>query len=469
MPSPRRRPWMTHALACAMALLVLALAGCVSTPRITAPTVAPMHPVVAQAAALARNDATLTGQARRDNAQAIERLIAGLDNATLASEAARIPEGDAVYNFLGRELSRRGLPLPRPFDREGSWRFDAGDRAPAAADGYRPPRKLAVLLPLSGALATAATPVRDGLLAGWHGEARARPDIVFYDTAGTPAGAVAAYQKAVSEGADYVLGPLGRDEVTAVFRDAQVTVPLLALNRGSAAPPSGSASFALAPEDDGIASAEYLLSRQLRRVLVVQGNDDGMRRSSAALREQLQSRGATVVEVVTLGENPADALPALQAAATKEGGVDAVFFALRGNQARALAPTLATAGLAGKPRVATSQITSGTGKLEEDRLLDGIAFPTEAWGVSPVRGLPAAAETASQLATARGPAAKLFAFGYDAWLLTAYLERLALQPNARIDGATGALRLDGFGNVLRTPAWSTFSNGAVVPLPRGGD
>jgi outer membrane PBP1 activator LpoA protein len=293
--------------------------------------------------------------------------------------------------------------------------------------------------------------------------------MVFYDTAGTPAGAVTAYQKAIAEGADYVLGPLGRDEVTAVFRDVQVTVPLLALNRGTAAPPSGSTSFSLAPEDDGIAAAEYLLARQLRRVLVIQGTDDGMRRSSGALREQLQSRGGTVVEVVTLGEAPADALPALQAAASKEGGIDAVFFALRGAQARALAPTLAAAGLAGKPRVATSQITSGTGKPEEDRLLDGIAFPTEAWSVRPVTGLPDATQAGAQLSTARGPAAKLFAFGYDAWLLTAYLERLALQPNARIDGATGTLRLDGFGNVLRTPAWSTFGNGAVVPLPRGGD
>ena len=469
MPFARRRPWMSRALACAAVALALALSGCVSTPRTATTTVAPMHPVVAQAAALARNDATLSGQARRDNAQAIERLLAGLDNATLSSEAARVPAGDAVYNYMGRELARRGLPLPRPYDTDGGWRFDAGNRAPADSDGYRPPRKVAVLLPLTGSLATAATPVRDGLLAGWHGERRARPDLRFHDTAGTPAGAVAAYNKAVADGADYVIGPLGRDEVTALFRDATLTVPVLALNRGTAAPPSGSASFALAPEDDGIAAAEYLVSRQLRRVLVVQGTDDGMRRSVGALRETLQSRGGTVVEVVTLGENAADALPALQAAATKEGGVDALFFALRGPQARALAPTLAAAGLAGKPRVATSQLTSGTGKPEEDRLLDGIAFPDEAWGVTPVRGLPPAADTAAQLATARGPAAKLFAFGYDAWLLTAYLERLALQPNARIEGATGALRLDGFGNVLRTPAWSTFGNGAVVPLPRGGD
>ena len=33
--------------------------------------------------------------------------------------------------------------------------------------------------------------------------------------------------------------------------------------------------------------------------------------------------------------------------------------------------------------------------------------------------------------------------------------------------ATGRLRLDGFGNVERTPAWATFSGGHVVPLGGG--
>ena len=47
---------------------------------------------------------------------------------------------------------------------------------------------------------------------------RRRPEIVFYDTAGTAGGAIAAYDNAVAAGADYVLGPLGRDEVSAVFR-----------------------------------------------------------------------------------------------------------------------------------------------------------------------------------------------------------------------------------------------------------
>ncbi len=451
-------------------LLTLGLTACVPTkPGGTKPSTYRVNPLITQASALAGNHDTLTGQAKIDNGREIERIIAGLDNATLSSEAGVLRDGDPLYNFIGRELMRRGLTLPRPFDREGHWRFNAGSRPPADRDGYRPPRKLAVLLPLSGAMAAASSPVRDGLLAGYYGEHRQKPELVFYDTTGTPAGAVAAYQKASTEGADYVVGPLGRDEVGALFKESQLGVPVLALNRGPAAPPGGHASFALAPEDDGIAAAEYLLSRKARRVLVLQGSDDGMRRSVAAFREHLSSRGGSVVETLTIGEKPVDNTAALQAAAQKEGGIDAVFFALKGAQARVLATQLATAGLGTKPRVSTAQLLSGTGKPEQDKLLDGIAFPAETWSVQGIAGLPSAESTGGMLSTARGPAAKLFAFGYDAWLLTAYLERLASQSNGKVDGATGDLRIDGFGNIVRSPAWSTFSNGQIVALARSGD
>src|SRR3546814_19880478 len=75
--------------------------------------------------------------------------------------------------------------------------------------------------------------------------------------------------------------------------------------------------------------------------------------------------------------------------------------ALRGDQARAIAPQLAAAGLSYKPRVATSQLLSGTGNAEEDRVLDGIKFPTERWGLVTVNGLPNAAETQKSLPTAQ--------------------------------------------------------------------
>jgi len=447
------------AVGCVLALLASCATVQVDRPQTQA---GPSDPTFAQARELARNDATLAGQARGDNARAIDRLLAGLDDATLAREAAALPAGDPLYNFAGRALQRRGLPLPRPFDR-GAWKFDASNRPPADRDGYRPPLKLAVLLPLSGNLAAAAAPVRDGLLTGYYGETRRRPEIAFYDTA---AGAEAAYAKAVAEGNDFVLGPLGREEVGALFRSGNLAVPVLALNRGSVAPPAGSASFSLSPEDEGVAAAEYLLHRGTRHVLVLAGSDEGLRRAVAAFRDRFGEQGASA-QSIDVGGAAIDLLPRLQSATQQQGGVDAVFLAVKGSEARTIAPQLAAAGLGGKPRVATSQLLSGTGKAAEDSALDGIAYPTETWNARGIPGLPSAASVGARLKTAKGPAARLFAFGYDAWLVTAYLEKLALDANAEVHGATGTLRIDGFGNVLRTPTWSTFSGGTPVPLADG--
>lgn len=353
--------------------------------------------------------------------------------------------------------------------RAARWQFDAGTRPAAERDGYRPPVKLAVLLPLTGSLATAASPVRDGLLAAYYGESRRRPELVFYDTGGTAGGAGAAYARAVSEGADQVLGPLGREEIDAVYRGVQPGAPVIALNRGAVQPPANSASFSLAPEDDGSGAADFLVSRNALRVLVLAGDGDYARRSVAAFGKRLQEREGTIVRTLPVtGDKPADMTELLRAAALEQGGVDAVFLSMRAEQARVIAPQLAAVGLGTKQRVATSQLDTGVLNAQRDRVLDGIAFPTESWEVRGVGGLRDAATTGATLPTARGPAGRLFAFGHDAWLLTAYLERLALTDDARIEGATGVLRIGADGNVMRSPAWSTFSGGVVVPLAGAG-
>lgn len=446
-------------------LFALCVAACTTTTvRQPVPAASRQAPAVAEAALLAGTLATLPPQERAAAAARIDRLLATLDDATLVREARDMPEGDPLYDFAGRALLNRGLPLPRPFTNAGTWQFDAGARPPAAADGYRPPVELAVLLPLTGNLSTAAVPVRDGLLAGYYAEQRRRPHLRFYDTAG---GAVAAYDRAVADGADYVLGPLGRDEVGALFRRDALPVPVLALNRASTPPPPGSASFSLAPEDDGIAAAEFLLARNARRVLVLADADDGMQRAVSAFREQFQQRGGTVAAQLAVPPD-ADGMGDALAAAAAGGDVDAVFMAVRAPQAAALKPLLAAAGLAGKWQVATSQLASASDAVTAGHALDGIAFPSDAWEVRGVAGLPSVASAAELLPSARGAAQRLFAFGHDAWLLTAYLERLASDGNASLPGATGTLRLDGFGNVVRTPAWSTYDGSSPRPLPRAG-
>lgn len=442
IPRPRRS-WLF-----ALAMAVVLLGGCASLSSPSSAHLGP-HPVVAEAGELVRSGA---------GNGPIDALLAQLDNATLAREAAALPVGDPVYNHLARALLARGLPLPRPLDRT-PWRFDAGNRPPADRDGYRPPVKLGVLLPLSGELAVAAASVRDGFLAAYYAESRRRPEVAFYDTEGG-GGAVAAYDRAVAAGNDFVIGPLSREGVDALFRRGALPVPVLALNHGTVPPPAGNASFSLSPEDEGIAAADLLIQRGARRVLVVAAGDDNARRSVDALRTQLAAQGAVVTDVVHPG------IVDLAPFAQKEGGIDAVFLAVRGTAARELMPKLAMAGLAGKPLVATSQLLSGTGDAGEDRVLDGIAFPGETWTSGRhVPGLPPAASAAKTTPTARGPAARLFAFGYDAWLLSAYMERLAQSPDAHVAGATGTLGIDSSGNVRRVPAWSTFQGGVTAALP----
>src|SRR3546814_8608673 len=83
--------------------------------------------------------------------------------------------------------------------------------------------------------------------------------------------------------------------------------------------------------------------------------------SASAFATQLATHGGSVVQTLAVvSDEPADMTPLLQSVATREGGIDAVFIALRGDQARAIAPQLAAAGLSYKPRVATSQLLSGT-------------------------------------------------------------------------------------------------------------
>lgn len=438
-------------------VLLLALAGCANvTPKTPPPP--PYAAATVQAQALAAGHAALAGPARRDNADAIERLLASLDDATLARDAARLPVGDPLYNFAGRTLLRRGLPPPRGFDR-GAASFGAANRPAAAADGYRPPLQVGVLLPLSGSQAAAAAAVRDGYLAGYYGEARRRPLLRFYDTA---TGLKAALARAADDGNDFLVGPLGRDEADAAFA-SEPTVPLLALNRGDRAPAPGSAAFSLSPEDEGVSLAQYLIEdRSSKRVLLVAGSDDTQRRTADAARKQLENRGVKIVARLGVSGQMDAALRQLAQA----DAPDAVLLVLKGPQARIVAPQLALAGMAGLPRVAASQIVSGTGKAAEDAALDGIVFPTEPWLVQRVDGLPAQASAAARVDTAKGPAARLFAFGLDAWRLTGYLEHLA-QTNSGIAGATGRLRLDGFGNVLRRPGWTRFAGGIPAPLTDG--
>jgi outer membrane PBP1 activator LpoA protein len=407
--------------------------------------------------------ASLEGADRLENLRRIDALLRALPDATLAAGSAALPVGHPLYLYAGRALTQRGLPLPRPYDRSVSAPGMEG-LPPAERDGYRPPERLAALLPLSGALAPAGQSVRDGLLAGYYGELRRRPELRFYDTAG-PDGVRGALLQAQADGAQMIVGPLARDQVDTLFSLPELELPVVALNRGGTAPPPGSTTFALAPEDEGVAAAERLLDRGMRRILVVTQADENASRALGAFRERLVAGGGEIIAEVTVTDDNPDYVPALQQALAG-ARPDGVFQPLRAAQARLLASQMDTAGLAGVARVATSLILSGA-NLRMDVELDGIEYPELPWLLGLRGGTPDAETLGRTLPSAQGGGSRLFAFGMDAWKLAAYADLLARDPAAEVRGATGELQVDGFGLVRRHPAWAVFSGGRSRPALDG--
>lgn len=432
-------------------------------------------------------EAHLAPAERAANQREIDRLLASLDDGTLYSRSAALPAGHPLYVYAGRLMSARGLSLPRPYERTASLGGTSDARPPADVDGYRPYQRIALILPLNGAIAAAATAVRDGFFSAYFAETRQRPDVRVYAVGDDNAEAVATYQRAVADGAQAVVGPLARAAVAALFEQGQVQVPLLALNRGGdVPPPPGSVSFALAPEDEGIAAADRMHMRGWRRVLLVTGADEHAQRAAGAFRERLQQHGGHVAADIRLPDDSPNYAPLIRQALATLGStsvdaagdtaveqnrqhvsVDAIFLAIKPDQARLLAPQLRVAGVYDVPMLATSQIAAGGANPRLDRELDGIEFADAPWLFADPAGLPRREALAASLDSARGGGARLVAFGIDAFRLIGHLDHLAADPNARLTGATGELRIDGFGNVLRTPAWAVFSGGRARPAPDG--
>lgn len=92
-------------------------------------------------------------------------------------------------------------------------------------------QRIAVLLPLTGRLATAASAIRDGILASFYESTRQTnmsPNIQFYDTNNVDINFI--YDQAVINGAELIIGPLSKSNIAILAERKSLPVNTLALN-----------------------------------------------------------------------------------------------------------------------------------------------------------------------------------------------------------------------------------------------
>ncbi|MGQ0800050.1 MAG: penicillin-binding protein activator [Pseudomarimonas sp.] len=426
------------------------------------------------AAEFARLDALVDGDERRENARRVRDVLAKLSDGRLTTQAGKLASTDPLRPFVARAISARGLSLPASL-RDANVRRSTPVRA--AEGGH-----IALLLPLTGPLRAAGVPVRDGFLAARFASGDRPTDVRVMDSGDTAESAVAAYQRAVADGASQVVGPLTREAVTAVLSERDLPVPVLALNRGIGPLPPGQMSFALTPEDEAAAVARLLSQRGLLRVLAVTGQDELAQRTLEAFRARHAQSEGQLVAVATLPASGVDYRSAIREAQTGAGlptesprdltlpfdpGVDAVFIAVRPEQARLLVPQLKLAGLINVPTIGTSMLHVVDDNSRQDRELDDVEFTELPWLLADLPGLPARGKLRLQLETAGGPSARLFAFGMDAWRLLSN-QHLLMDADLPMSSATGELSLDAFGEARSQPIIARFSGGVARPVDSGG-
>ncbi|MDR2876602.1 MAG: penicillin-binding protein activator [Chromatiales bacterium] len=350
------------------------------------------------------------------------------------------------------------------------------------------PHRIAVLLPQNGAVANSSDAVRDGFLAAhYQRENKAyQPIIRFYDAGNAPADTLAAYERAVADGAEFVVGPLTRPAVTRMAA-GRAAVPTLMLNYSESDHTADSRfyQFGLAPEDEARQVAQRAWLDGHDHALTFVPDNDWGQRVLTAFREEWQSLGGVLLEAQSY---PADAsdfseqikrlfdldeseqrranLEALlqqraQFEPSLRRDADFVFMAAFPRQARLIRPQFKFHFAGDLPVYSTSHVYSGWPDATADRDIDDVIFCDIPW----ILANPKSAlrrdierlwpENAKQNA-------RLYALGADAYNIIASLGTLRLFRYERFNGYTGLLQLDEDNRILRQLGWARFSGG----LPR---
>ena len=162
------------------------------------------------------------------------------------------------------------------------------------------PRQVALLLPLSGRNATAGRAVQNGFFGAYYGASLGLEDaqeVRVYDVVQS-GGAPAAYNQALADGAQFIVGPLVRQQVNELAVQPTLPVPVLALNyaQDERRMPPGMFQFALAPEDEAAAAARRAVLDGRRRALALVPNNDWGRRLLASFANELAAQGGQLLE-----------------------------------------------------------------------------------------------------------------------------------------------------------------------------
>jgi outer membrane PBP1 activator LpoA protein len=414
--------------------------------------------------------------------QGTERALLGVELALERGQAQA-----ALQQLSGMAAPRSAAQAARYRDLQTRAAALAAAQHPGPA-GLEPGPHIALLLPVTGHAAGAAISVRDGFMTAYfQAPPEQRPRVQVYDT-GTQSVAQA-LAAASRQGADFIVGPLTREEVAAAADFPGARAPLLALNF---LPPERPApaqfyQYALSPEDEARLAARRVLEDHHRRGVALVPSGDWGARVLGAFRQELVSGGGDLIGTGTIESGRTDFSAAitdvlrisdsmarhhrlesilgtkLQFEPRRRNDIEFIFAPAPANIERLLRPQLRFHYAGDIPTYATSDAFEPDVRANED--LDGLIFPDMPWMLGGDLAEAVRAATREAWPTGGPYRGRLFAFGFDAFRLAQALRHNGVTGNISVDGLTGHLSVDADRRVRRELGWAELHNGELRLLP----
>lgn len=348
---------------------------------------------------------------------------------------------------------------------------------------------IAVLLPEQGRFAAIGGSVRDGLIAAWQERPEPRPKLRFYDSGENPEDVLSAVDRALSDGATLILGPLRKTHVNALARYGAPEVPILTLNHmdPEVLPPRNIFQYGLAPEDEARAAVHRAAAEGQRRMLALLMQAEWSDRLLSNIENAADEREVSLPEVQFLQAEddlsaPIKALLNVDASesrhralsralgvrpefdATPRADAQAIFFIAREREARQIAPRFAYYRAGELPVYTTALAWEGGIPVPEE--LRGLRICDMPWMMDnpDAEWMPLRTQLAEDAERRFNRFPRLFALGHDALLMALQFQQ-GWVPGEAFPGATGYLQLTGNGRIRRELGCATLGAEGATPLP----
>ena len=365
--------------------------------------------------------------------------------------------------------------------------------APQITDEQIKIENIALLLPLSGPFKKPASAIRDGFMANYYAEdsAENKPTIRIYNSASKELSLIDTYQRAVSEGADIIVGPLRKKSVDLLAKSGVIQSPTLVLNRFENEDfyVKNFYQFALSPEMEAQQTAQRAWADGHNRAAIIFPENNWGNRVATAFKEEWEELGGEIVSKNSYKSKkndfskPIKALLAIDKSHERKNNlaklfrtklnfeprrrqdIDFIFMAAFPRQARLIPPQLKFFHAGKLPIYSTSHSFSGKINRKKDRDLNSLIVGDMPWTLTGTKNNNTKMQIYRTWPNKSKQFNRFYAFGNDAYAVLHYLNWLRGNSQSRLQGQTGNLHMNESNQILRELSWAKFKNGKPILLP----